>query len=93
MVIKDSRAELQNRTMNKIIGILKYIWHYINIFDIPRLTREIKGMTVYVKENKTKYILENGIENVNWKVDSSGGGSGGDVDLSDYYTKQDTTLF
>ena len=39
--------------------------------------RRKEGMTVYVKENKTKYILENGIENANWKVDSSGGGSGG----------------
>ena len=38
--------------------------------------RRKEGMTVYVKENKTKYILENGIENANWKVDSSGGGSG-----------------
>ena len=48
-------------------------------------------MTVYVKENKTKYILENGIENANWKVDSSGGGSGGGaVDLSDYYKKSET---
>jgi hypothetical protein len=32
-------------------------------------------MTVYVKENKTKYILESGIENTNWKVDSSGDSS------------------
>ena len=42
MVIKDSRTGLQNRTiMNKIAGILKYIWDYVNIFDIPKLTREI----------------------------------------------------
>lgn len=42
MVIKDSRTGLQNRTiMNKIVGILKYIWDYVNIFDIPKLTREI----------------------------------------------------
>ena len=34
-------------------------------------------MLVQVKENKTKYILESGIENANWKVDGSGGGSGG----------------
>ena len=34
--------------------------------------RRKEGMTVYVKENKTKYILESGIDNVNWKVDSSG---------------------
>ena len=52
--------------------------------------RRKEGMTVYVKENKTKYILESGIENANWKVDSSGGGSGGDVDLSDYYKKTET---
>lgn len=37
--------------------------------------RRKEGMTVYVKENKTKYILESGIENVNWKVDSSGDSS------------------
>lgn len=52
--------------------------------------RRKEGMTVYVKENKTKYILESGIENVNWKVDSSGGSSGGSVDLSDYYKKTET---
>ena len=52
--------------------------------------RRKEGMTVYVKENKTKYILESGIENANWKVDSSGGGSGGDVDLSGYYKKTET---
>ena len=48
--------------------------------------RRKEGMTVYVKENKTKYVLEGGIDNANWKVDSSGG----DVDLSDYYTKSET---
>ena len=32
--------------------------------------RRKEGMTVYVKENKTKYILEGGIENVNWKTDN-----------------------
>ena len=52
--------------------------------------RRKEGMTVYVKENKTKYILESGIENANWKVDSSGDSSGGDVDLSDYYKKTET---
>ena len=42
MVIKDYKTELQNRTiMQKIVGILKYIWKQVNIFDIPRLTREI----------------------------------------------------
>ena len=48
--------------------------------------RRKEGMTVYVKENKTKYILEGGVDNANWKVDSSGG----DVDLSDYYKKTET---
>ena len=28
--------------------------------------RRKEGMTVYVKENKTKYILEGGIDNANW---------------------------
>ena len=37
--------------------------------------RRKEGMTVYVKENKTKYILEGGIDNINWKVDNSGGGA------------------
>ena len=37
--------------------------------------RRKAGMTVYVKENKTKYILDGGIENVNWKTDSSGDSS------------------
>ena len=52
--------------------------------------RRKEGMTVYVKENKTKYVLEGGIDNANWKVDSSGGGSGGDVDLTNYYDKTQT---
>ena len=52
--------------------------------------RRKEGMTVYVKEDKTKYILENGVENTDWKVDSSGGSGGGDVDLSDYYKKTET---
>ena len=42
MVIKDSITGLQNRTIiNKIIGILKYIWKQVNVFDIPQLTRDI----------------------------------------------------
>ena len=52
--------------------------------------RRKEGMTVYVKSTKVKYVLESGIDNANWKVDSSGGGSGGDVDLSDYYKKTET---
>ena len=50
--------------------------------------RRKEGMTVYVKENKTKYILESGIENVNWKVDSSGGGSGGVVEFESLTPEQ-----
>lgn len=42
MVIKDSRTGLQNRTiMQKTIDGLKVVWDYVNIFDIPKLTREI----------------------------------------------------
>ena len=42
MVIKDSRTGLQNRTiMQKIVDGLKVVWNYVNIFDIPKLTREI----------------------------------------------------
>lgn len=42
MVIKDSRTGLQNRTiMQKIVGILKYIWKQVNVFDIPQLSRDI----------------------------------------------------
>ena len=43
--------------------------------DNITVPRRKEGMTVYVKENKTKYILENGIENANWKVDGSGDSS------------------
>lgn len=51
MVIKDSRTGLQNRTiMNKIIGILKYIWKAINIFDIPQLTRDISYDVKHIKK-------------------------------------------
>ena len=38
--------------------------------DNITVPRRKEGMTVYVKENKTKYILENGIENANWKIDN-----------------------
>ena len=37
--------------------------------------RRKEGMTVYVKSTKVKYVLEGGIDNANWKVDSSGGGA------------------
>ena len=42
MIIKESGNGLQNRTaMQKIIDGLKVVWDYVNIFDIPKLTREI----------------------------------------------------
>ena len=42
MVIKESGNGLQNRTaMQKTIDGLKFVWDYVNIFDIPKLTREI----------------------------------------------------
>ena len=42
MIIKESSNGLQNRTaMQKIIDGLKVVWDYVNIFDIPKLTREI----------------------------------------------------
>lgn len=51
MVIKDSRTGLQNRTiMNKIVGILKYILDYVNIFDIPKLTREIECNVKHIRK-------------------------------------------
>ena len=40
-------------------------------------TRREQGMTVYVIEDKTRYKLEDGIENTNWIVDSSSGGDSG----------------
>ena len=51
MVIKDSRTGLQNRTiMNKIIGILKYIWKQVNVFDIPQLTRDISCDVKHIRK-------------------------------------------
>lgn len=42
MTVKESGNGLQNRTaMQKIIDVLKVVWDYANIFDIPKLTREI----------------------------------------------------
>ena len=40
--IKKSENGLQNKTaMQKTIDGLKVVWDYVNIFDIPKLTREI----------------------------------------------------
>ena len=51
MVIKDSRTGLQNRTiMNKIVGILKYIWKQVNVFDIPQLTRDISCDVKHIRK-------------------------------------------
>ena len=41
--------------------------------------RRKEGMTVYVKSTKVKYVLEDGIENTNWKVDGSGDSSPGSL--------------
>ena len=41
-IIKESRNGLQNRTaMQKAVDVLRTVWNYVNIFDIPKLTREI----------------------------------------------------
>ena len=51
MVIKDSRTGLQNRTiMNKIMGILKYIWKQVNVFDIPQLARDISCDVKHIRK-------------------------------------------
>ena len=51
MVFKDSRTGLRNRTiMNKIIGILKYIWKQVNVFDIPQLTRDISSDVKHIRK-------------------------------------------
>ena len=52
--------------------------------------RRKEGMTVYVKSTKVKYVLEGGLTNEFWIPEASGGGSGGSVDLSDYYKKTET---
>lgn len=42
MIIRESRNGLQDRTtMQKTKDVLKTVWNYVNIFDIPKLTREI----------------------------------------------------
>ena len=57
MVIKDSRTRLQKRTiMQKIVGILKYIWKQVNIFDIHRLTREISCDVKLIREKYDETI-------------------------------------
>ena len=51
MVIKDYRTELQNRTiMQKIVGILKYIWKQVNVFDIPQLARDISCDVKHIRK-------------------------------------------
>ena len=51
MVIKDSRTGLQNRTiMQKIVGILKYIWKQVNVFDIPQLARDISCDVKHIRK-------------------------------------------
>ena len=51
MVIKDSRTGLQKRTaMQKTIDGLKVVWDYVNIFDIPQLTREISSDVKHIRK-------------------------------------------
>ena len=51
MIIKESGNGLQNRTaMQKTIDGLKVVWDYVNIFDIPKLTREIGCDVKYIKK-------------------------------------------
>ena len=51
MVIKDSRTGLQNRTiMQNIVGILKYIWKQVNVFDIPQLARDISCDVKHIRK-------------------------------------------
>ena len=51
MVIKDSRTGLQNRTaMQKTIDGLKVVWDYVNIFDIPKLTRDISCDVKHIRK-------------------------------------------
>ena len=51
MVIKDYRTEFQNRTiMQKIVGILKYIWKQVNVFDIPQLARDISCDVKHIRK-------------------------------------------
>lgn len=51
MVIKDSRTGLQNRTiMQKIVGILKYIWSQVNVFDIPQLASDISCDVKHIRK-------------------------------------------
>ena len=51
MVIKDSRTELQNKTIiNKMIRILKSVWNYVNVFDIPQLARDISCDVKHIRK-------------------------------------------
>ena len=51
MVIKESGNGLQNRTaMQKTIDGLKFIWDYVNIFDIPKLTRDISSDVKHIRK-------------------------------------------
>ena len=51
MIIKESGNVLQNRTaMQKTIDGLKVIWDYVNIFDIPKLTRDISCDVKHIRK-------------------------------------------
>lgn len=51
MVIKDSRTGLQNRTvMQKAVDVLKAVWNYVNVFDIPQLARDISCDVKHIRK-------------------------------------------
>ena len=51
MVIKESGNGLQNRTgMQKAVDVLKVVWNYVNIFDIPKLTRDISSDVKHIRK-------------------------------------------
>ena len=51
MVIKESGNGLQNRTaMQKTIDGLKFVWDYVNVFDIPQLARDISCDVKHIRK-------------------------------------------
>ena len=51
MIIKESGNGLQNRTiMQKTIDGLKFVWDYVNIFDIPQLARDISCDVKHIRK-------------------------------------------
>lgn len=49
---------LQNITASqKIVNVLKTVYDYVNIFDIPKLTREISCDVKHIRENYDKSVV------------------------------------